>query len=444
MKAFFPIFCAVVVSAVTLLSGAAAAQSPAATAFVNVTVVPMDSPRVDAGQTVLVQGGRIAAIGPAAHINVPAGALKIDGTGKFLIPGLAEMHGHNPPPGSSDETVARTYYLYVANGVTTVRSMLGWDGQLALREKVRRGDLLGPTLYLAGPSFNGQTVTSPAQAIQRVREQKNQGWDLLKVHPGVSRAAYDAMARTAAEVDIDFAGHVPADVGLPHAIAQGQRTIDHLDGYIEHLGAATGAVDPAKLQDIVRITRGYGAAVVPTMVLWDTIIGAHELSTLMGFAELRYMPAREVEAWRASYEKRRAAPGFDAAAARAVAANRRHVLKALSDGGVEILFGTDSPQQFSVPGFSIHREMQAMRAAGMSTYDILRSATRNVAEHLGEAGEFGIVAPGARADLVLLKGNPLDDIGHVARQAGVMVRGQWLSEQEIAKRLDEIAAGPRN
>ena len=444
MKVFFPFFRAAVLwfSAV-MLPVTAAAQSPVTAAFVNVTVVPMDSPRLNPGQTVVVQNGRIAAIGPAAQVNVPSGALKIDGSGNFLIPGLAEMHGHNPPPGSSEEAVARTYFLYVANGVTVVRSMLGWDGQLELREKVRRGQLLGPTLYLAGPSFNGQTVTSPAQAIQRVRDQKKQGWDLLKVHPGVPRDAYDAMAQTAAEVDIHFAGHVPADVGLTHAIAKGQRTIDHLDGYVEHLGAAAGPVDPARLQEIVRMTRGHGTAVVPTMVLWDTIIGAHDLSTLTAFAELKYMPAQEVAAWRASYEKRIAAPGFNAAAARQVAANRRAILKALSDGGVDVLFGTDSPQQFSVPGFSIHREMQAMHAAGLSPYEILRSATRNVAEHMGEAGEFGTVTPGARADLVLLKGNPLDDIGNVARQAGVMVRGQWLSEQEIAKRLDQIAAGLR-
>lgn len=442
MSGFFAFLRALAVAAIAL-PAAALAQSSVTTAFVNVNVVAMDKPQVDVGQTVIVQNGRITAVGPAAQVAVPAGSMKIEGAGQFLIPGLAEMHGHNPPPGSSEDAVARTYFLYVANGVTVVRSMLGWDGQLELREKVRSGALLGPTLYLAGPSFNGQTVTSPAQAIQRVRDQKKQGWDLLKVHPGVPRDAYDAMAQTAAEVDIDFAGHVPADVGLIHALTKRQRTIDHLDGYIEHLGATTEAIDAAKLQDLVSRTREQGVAVVPTMVLWDTIIGAHALSTLMEFDELKYMPAQDVAAWRASYEKRIAAPGFDATAARATAANRRKVLKALSDGGVEVLFGTDSPQQFSVPGFSIHREMQAMHAAGMSSYDILRSATRNVAEHMGEAGQFGVVAPGARADLVLLKGNPLEDIGHVARQAGVMVRGQWLSEQEIEKRLDQIAAGLR-
>lgn len=421
----------------------ATAQGPAATAFVNVTVIPMDTERALAGQTVIVQGDRIKAIGPVGQMVVPTGAVTIDGAGKFLIPGLAEMHGHNPPPGASEQDVARTYFLYVANGVTFVRSMLGWEGQLALREKVRRGELLGPTLYLAGPSFNGQTASTPAQAIARVREQKKQGWDLLKVHPGVPRAAYDAMARTAAELKIDYAGHVPANVGVVHAIESGQRTIDHLDGYVEHLGAMAGPVDATRLRELVRLTRAHGTGVVPTMVLWDTIIGAHALTTLLEFDELQYMPRAEVGAWTASYEQRLAAPDFNAANARQIAANRRVILKALADGGVEILFGTDSPQQFSVPGFSIHREMQAMHAAGMSSYAILASATRAVAAHIGVKGQTGTVASGAKADLVLLKGNPLEDIGNVARQAGVMVAGRWLSEDEIAKRLDDIAASLR-
>lgn len=430
---------AAILGLVALFSLPSAAFAQAATAFVNVAVVPMDAPRVVAGQTVLVQNGRIAAIGSAAQISLPPGTVTIDGAGKFLIPGLAEMHGHNPPPGSSDADVARTYFLYVANGVTFVRSMLGWDGQIELREKVRRGELLGPTLYLAGPSFNGGTVKSPDQAVARVREQKKQGWDLLKVHPGVPRDAYDAMARTAGEVGITFAGHVPADVGLTHAIMQEQATIDHLDGYVEQLNAGAAPVDAARLADLVRLTRGHGAAVVPTMVLWDTILGAHDLKTLLGFEELAYMPASDVAAWRASYEQRIGSAGFNAANARQVAANRRTILKALNDGGVDILFGTDSPQQFSVPGFSIHREMQAMYAAGLSPYDILKSATRNVAAHLDQEGEFGTVVSGARADLVLLNGNPLEDIGHVARQAGVMVRGQWLPVDEIESRLDVIA-----
>ena len=169
------IFTAVVVfAALTLFldttSSSARAQTQSDSvhiAFRNVNVVPMDAERVLHAQTVLIQGHRIVALGDAAHIAIPSGSLEIDGTGKFLIPGLGEMHGYNPSPDSPEGAVERVYFLYVANGVTTVRSMLGWTGQLELREAVNRGVLFGPSLYLAGPSFSGGTVTSPGQAARR-------------------------------------------------------------------------------------------------------------------------------------------------------------------------------------------------------------------------------------------------------------------------------------
>ena len=186
-------------------------------------------------QTVIVRDGRIAEIGSAGKIKVPDGATRIDGAGKYLMPGLAEMHGHIPPPDAPKAYTEAVLYLYAANGITTVRGMLGAPNQLELRDKANRGEIVSPTLYLAGPSFNGNSVNSPEQAVSMVRRQKQEGWDLLKVHPGITRDEYDAMAKTAKEVGIRFAGHVPAEVGLIHALEKGQETIDHVDGYIEYL-----------------------------------------------------------------------------------------------------------------------------------------------------------------------------------------------------------------
>ncbi len=415
-----------------------AQPQPAVTAFIDVSLVPMTSAEVVPHQTVVVRGDRIVSIGPAEKATVPEGAARIDGKGKFLMPGLGEMHGHNPPLGSSEEFVETVYFLFLANGVTTVRSMLGWPGQLELREKVKRGELLGPTLYLAGPSFSGASIQSAAQAEARVREQKAQGWDLLKVHPGLKRDHYDAMARTAKEVGIRFAGHIPADVGLVHAIERGQETVDHLDGYIEYLGATDRPVDPAKLAAVVKLTRESGTWVIPTMCLWETIIGAADLEKMSNYPELKYMPLDQVEQWKKGYQtllNRNA----NRATAQQTAANRKVLLKALSDGGVKILFGTDAPQQFSVPGFSIHREIRAMAEAGMHPYEILKSATTGVGEYFKDRDRFGVIAPDARADLLLLEANPLEDGGNVAKRSGVMVRGQWLAEREIQARLEKIA-----
>lgn len=419
------------------------ASADEAVAFVNASVIPMDRDTVLPHHSVVVVGDRITAVGPTAETAIPDGARIINAAGKYLIPGLGEMHGHNPPAGSSESYIENTYFLFLANGVTTVRGMLGWPGQLELRDRVKTGRLLGPTLHLAGPSFSGATVRSPAQAEQRVREQKAEGWDLLKVHPGLTRAAYDAMAAKADSLGIRFAGHVPVDVGLQHALEMGQESIDHLDGYIEHLHAEKAPIDPARLQEIVRLTREAGAWVVPTMVLWETILGSASLETMSAYPELKYMPAAEVHRWTSNYERRQGAFTFDREKARRTADNRNILLRALHNGGVHIVFGTDSPQQFSVPGFSIHREMKAMEACGLTPFQVLQTATANVGDFLKKTDTFGLVAAGHRADLVLLKENPLADLAHLRNPAGVMVRGRWIPESEINAGLARIAAESR-
>jgi imidazolonepropionase-like amidohydrolase len=408
-------------------------------AFTNVSVAPMDSDRVLEGQTVVVRGDRIVQVGAANKVKVAEGATRIDGTGKFLMPGFAEMHGHIPPPQAPKEFVETVLFLYVANGVTTVRGMLGAPNQLELRGKASRGEIVSPTLYLAGPSFSGGSIESPAQATQRVHDQKKEGWDLLKIHPGLTREEYDAVAKTAKETGMRFAGHVPAEVGLVHALEMGQETIDHVDGYIEHLKAEDGPVDEARLADIVRRTKQAGAWVVPTMVLWEVIIGAVDLQTVMAFPELKYMPPQQVENWKNAHNGRLNHPQFNRKKSEQIAVNRNRVLKALHDGGVKVLFGTDSPQQFSVPGFSIHREISHMLKCGISPYEILRSGTRNVGDYFKDKDKFGTVAVGSRADLVLVNGNPLKDISNFGKRSGVMVRGKWFSEEEIQQRLSKIA-----
>jgi imidazolonepropionase-like amidohydrolase len=412
-------------------------------AFIGVNVVPMDRNGTLNNQTVIVQDGRIAAVGPVASTRVPDGALRFEGRGKYLMPGLGEMHGHIPSTLEPREFTDAVLFLYVANGVTTVRGMQGSPGQLDFRERAKRGELLAPNLYLAGPGFSEKTIKSAEEAIQKVQQQKAEGWDLLKVLPGLTRDQYDAMARTAKEVGISFAGHVPADVGLVHAIKSGQATFDHLDGYIEYLEGDKGPVADPKFQEIAKLSRETGVWVVPTMALWETLRGTTDLATLRAFPELKYMPPQQIQQWTSAQENLFKNPDFKPDVARNVIQNRMRLLKVLNDGGVKILLGSDAPQRFSVPGFSIHREMRRMADAGMKPYDILRSGTYNVGLYLKEKDNFGTIEVGKRADLMLLNANPLEDIDNIARRSGVVVRGRWLSEREIQSRLDKIAASHR-
>lgn len=412
-------------------------------AFVDVTVLPMDSQRTLSGHTVVVRGDRIVEVGPSESVEAPANALVIEGEGRHLLPGLAEMHGHIPPPDAPEEYVENVFFLYVSNGVTTVRGMLGAPGQLEVRDRVRSGEWIGPTLYLAGPSFSGQTIQSPEESEARVLQQKEEGWDLLKIHPGLTRDEYDAMARTAKEVGIDFAGHVPQEVGILHALESGQRTIDHLDGYMEYFDASDFPLRADQLRPLVEKTLEAGAGVVPTMALWETILGVPTLEKLVEYPELQYMPERILNNWKEGYQRRRENPPVPLESAERIVEGRNHLLKEMQATGVEILFGTDAPQFFSVPGFSIHREIAVMREAGLSPYEILKSGTAAIGVYFAESDTFGLVQPGHRADLILTEGNPLEDLSALENPAGVMVRGAWLSRAEIDERLAQIAGASR-
>lgn len=420
-------------------------------AFTNVTVIPMtEDGKLLTNQTVVVVGNRIRIISPSQNVELDENVTEIDGSGKFLIPGLAEMHGHVPPthpPANApsyfnDEYVENTLFLYVAAGITTVRGMLGYDHQLELKEKVNSGELIGPNLYLAGPSFNGNTVSSPSQAREKVIQQKNEGWDLLKIHPGLTLAEYSAMAETANEVGITFGGHVPADVGIERAIEAGQLTMDHLDGYVAYLSAFEGAERDSKMEEIIQKTIEHNVWLVPTQALWETIIGAGDYDAMKKYDELKYIP----QAVRNGYNNWvtnniENNTNLNVGEALDHAELRRELLQKMNDAGALILMGTDAPQLFSVPGFSIHRELPAMVEAGMTPYEIIETGTKNVGLYFSDRTNFGTIEVGKRADLILVDKNPLEDVANIQQHSGVMVRGKWLSKEFIDNKLAEIESG---
>ncbi|MCG8374621.1 MAG: amidohydrolase family protein, partial [Balneolales bacterium] len=230
-------------------------------AITNVTIIPMtEEGKILENHTVLIKDGNIEAFFADAQVKFSPEVTIINGSGKYLIPGLAEMHGHVPPthPGPNapsyftEEYVKNTLFLYVSAGITTVRGMLGYDHQLELKNKVASGEYIGPNLYLAGPSFNGGSISSPEQAIEKVKQQVEEGWDLLKVHPGLTLEEYDAMAETANELGIRFGGHVPEAVGIEHAINAGQETMDHTDGYVAYLSQFEGTEMNERMDYIIR------------------------------------------------------------------------------------------------------------------------------------------------------------------------------------------------
>jgi imidazolonepropionase-like amidohydrolase len=436
------------IAAVALAVAAAqpAGQAPS-TAFVGVSVLTMENDAVLSDQTVIVSEGKIASVAPAANAQIPAGAVRVEGQGKFLMPGLAEMHAHIPGGTAGDQAVERTLFLYAANGVTTIRGMLGDPRHLVYRERAAKGEILSPLIYTAGPSFNAKTAATIPMAVEAVIAQKKAGYDLLKIHPGVPRDAFDALAAKAHELKIPFAGHVPAAVGLMRALDARYASIDHLDGYVEALTPDPSAesqffgtnlmsvVDESKFASLVAASKAAGVWQVPTQMLMENLLNDVPIATLVARPEMKYaIPPESIKNWIAQREKFQQIPRADRAKLLGL---RRRFIKALYDAGVPFALGSDAPQMWNVPGFSAHRELRSLVDAGLTPYQALRTATKNVATYWKTESTTGTIAAGKRADLVLVDANPLVNIDNSTRIAGVMVNGRWMSKAAIDKRLAE-------
>lgn len=435
-----------------LLAGSSAAADT--TVFLNVNVIPMTEESVQTGRTVIVSDGAITAIGNVDETPVPEQAVVIDGTDRYLLPGLAEMHAH--VPGGDSENLDRVLHLYVANGITTIRGMLGEASHLELRSALADGSRLGPRLITSGPSLNGRSVTSPADAVRMVERQKAAGYDFLKIHPGLTREEFDAMAAAADRLGMKFAGHVPEDVGIERALDAGIATIDHLDGYMESLllphvdnsggfGGFFGVfiadqADETRIPRIAAATAKAGVWNVPTESLFrHAASAATDPDEMVHWPEMKYMPADTVASWRRSKRELLDDANYRPQTAEHAIRLRQKLILALQRSGAGLLLGSDSPQIFNVPGFSVHRELQYLVEAGLTPYEALQAGTVNPARFLGEPGKFGEVTTGAAADLLLLDANPLDDIGNSRRIHGVMLHGRWLSRAELDALLGELA-----
>ena len=442
-----------------IFSPLVAQTQPQTIAFTNVNVVPFDRERIIPDQTVIVVNGRIAQIGPTDKTKVPAGALQIDGRGKYLMPGLADMHVHlYPGAGQPNDLTSQQLQLFLANGVTTIRNMIGKPEHLLLRERVAKGDLLGPSIYTAGPPLLGNNVPTPEAAERAVVEQKKAGYDLLKVHEGLSPETYAAIVATANREGIPFAGHVTATVGLKRALDAQQTSIEHLDGYLQAmvpddspvkptpsqivLGPVLEHIDESKLPALAATTRKANVWNDPTLTLFKLIVSDATAEDLLKWPELQYVPAKMREAFAKQKESTAGHPAPASERQRYIDL-RNKVLVSLHAAGARLLIGPDSPQFFLVPGFATHRELESFVAAGLSPYQAIEAATRNPGEYFAQVmktpRDFGTVEVGLRADLLLLDANPLQSVANLSKRAGVMVRGRWLPESELRKMLENIA-----
>lgn len=398
-------------------------------AFVNVNVVPMDRERVLSNQTVLVRGDRILEVGPAGEVKVPRGAARVEGRGRYLLPGLVDMHAHLNSP--------RELPLYLANGVTAVYNLNGRPAHLLWRGRVNRGEMSGPTIYTCGPTI--RTARKADEAARIVEEQWKAGYDSIKVYNAVSKEAYAVLTDGAKRRGMLAVGHIPREPGLEGVLRAGQ-AIAHAEEYV-YTFFKDDVDDHARIPEAARLTRDAGVPVIPTLVAFDHIVRqAEDLPGLLSRPEFGHLAPWVRADWgpgRNLYQRQFANAESIAYLKKSLALQKK-LVQALHRAGVRIFVGTDAMNMGVVPGYSVHEELRNLVALGFTPFEALRAATAYPAEFL-RPGEFGAVAAGRRADLILVGGNPLADVAEVSDPVGVLARGRWLPAAELRRMLGGVA-----
>lgn len=421
----------------------------------NVTIIDPITGDLIPDRQIVIDSGRIKKI--VANLeNKDVYKTVINGQGKYALPGLAEMHAHIPSPPTSKERTEEILFLYLSNGITTIRGMLGHPSHLELRKAAENGELLSPRIFTSSPSLNGNSVTTAEEARNKVISYKNDGYDFLKIHPGIKRDVFDELVKTANEAGITFSGHVPVDVGIEHALNSKYASIDHVDGFLEGLVPASANVDPndngffgynftkladtAKIDALVDLSEKNKVWIVPTQSLFERWFAPVDGETLLQQPEMKYMSEATLSNWKVRKE---ASTGpdtnFDKKQWESFIEIRRKLIYSLNKKGHGLLLGSDAPQLFNVPGFSIHHEIEGMSASGLTPIEIIRSGTVNPARFFDMADVFGQLKEGMAADILLVNSNPVEDIGALKDLTGVMVQGVWLSKEDIDQKLQLIA-----
>jgi tetratricopeptide (TPR) repeat protein len=413
---------------------ATAQQSPIA--FLHAHVIPMDRDHVLDDQTVLVENGRIAAIGPSQRVKLPAHMQRVDAAGKYLIPGLIDAHVHLY---SSME-----FSLYLANGVTTVFNLDGRPAHLLWRTQVANGELLGPTIFTAGPLFG--RAHKADEAVRLVDEQADAGYDAVKIYNPVSREEYPALIAEAKRRNLLLMGHIAREPGFEMTIRSGQ-SIAHLDEFLytyfypQHDDSNDHIVfDQSKISVVAKETADSGVYVIPTLHTYATTVQqATDLDAFLKNPDLRYLPPWALDQFQPAANRfKNGTSAEQSARMRTALAFQRKLVKALFDAGVPLMAGTDAPDVGPMAGVGLHEELQELATDALTPYQALRTATINPARYFRKAGEFGTIEVGKRADLVLLDRNPLRDIANTRAIVGVMVRGRWLPKEELNIRVEAI------
>ncbi len=447
--------CSASLSALAVLAVTASFAAAQALTITHVNLIDVTDGTVRSDTTVTVDGNRVVNVGPSTAIH-PKRGLVVEGTGKFLIPGLWDMHTHVYFDSTAADGTDLVLPLFLANGVTGVRDMGSeLDPILHAREEIAAHRMTGPRLIVSGPMLDGPKshyksaipITTPEDGRKAVDMLKRRGADFVKIQSGVPREAYFAIADEAKKNSIAFEGHVPDGVRAAEAVAAGQRSFEHLIGVFEASspdedkylsgkkspGAFLETYDAAREAAIIQLLAKNGVWQCPTL-FWERgqwLVDAIDYTKDpdIGFAAKRWV----TKLWPAAQKSILKSLDTDPLPVRErFVEHELDMVRKLHAAKVPFLAGTDTPAGVDViPGISLHLELQRFVAAGFTPLEALQTATLNPARYYNKLADYGPVQKGRIADLVLLQANPLADIRNTRQISGVVADGHYLSQADI-------------
>lgn len=408
-------------------------------AFVHVTVIPMNKEGSVQDCTVVVRDRHILAIGPAGNTPIPPQAQLIDGRGKYLIPGLIDMRVHIYSPGEM--------LLYIANGITTVRNLNSHPQHLLWRDGINAQKMFGPTILTAGPSID--IVETAAQGKRVVMEQSRAGYDAVETGANASAEGFHAMATTARALGVLLFGPVNANVGLKGTVHAPQFfSVERAGQFAALLFKENPDTPEASISEAAAEIQNAKLWFTPSLVSSaNAIQEVEDLPRLLRQPEIRYLAPWAQQEWSSPHNSWPRSPGGEqAVVSPGNLSFEKKIVSVMHREEVPMILGTDAMEVGTVPGFSVKQELANLVDAGLSPFEALQTATRNASDwfvHPEGGGVFGTITLGERADLVLLDADPLADIGNVSKIQGVMLQGRWLPKAELQRMLEALPVAYR-
>lgn len=452
------------------VSHIADANPPKGYAIVNVSVIPMTSDTILQARTVIVEKDVIKSI-LRSDKKVPKGYVTVNGTGKYLIPGLFDMHAHfYYEQGENRNTCEEELKLMLANGLTTVRIQCGDPVYLEARENVRSGKWQGPNLFISSPQLVGSwpwggkvfgaVCTTPEEGAQAVKKFSVAGYDEIKITFMLKKDVFEAVNKTANEFGIKVTGHVGPLVKLPTALKWRQQN-EHMDEFIDMLLPDTTLnhgqsvsdmniwrknawetvphLDESRIQDLVRMVRESNVYVTPTNYFFFSFFGRTiDEATATTSPQWQFVPGlMKADAAKVREHYLKNLPPLESRDR--YVSLRQHITNELWKAGVKLMAGSDSPQWYSATGFTLHNELETFVECGLSPYAALETATINPATYLGIEKQVGTIQSGKKANLILLDLDPLENISNTRQISGVFINGKFFDKAAVEKLLSEAS-----